>query len=189
MVKILNFKDIDSKEIIKAMKAGAIFIYPTDTIYGIGCNANNQDSVNKIRAIKGRDSDKPFSVIAPSKKWVYDNVVINNKNYIKKLPGPFTFIFNIKPRSPTKKINKGFGSLGVRIPDHPFTKLVQKAGIPFITTSVNFSSQMPVRLIKKIPNAILKKVDYVLDDGYLHRYPSTIINLMDETPTIIKRRM
>ncbi len=189
MAKILTFDELNPSEIIKRMKEGDIFIYPTDTIYGIGCNALNEESVEKIRKIKGREASKPFSVIAPTKKWIYDNLEIKNKNYIKKLPGPFTFIFNIKKGSLAKKINKGLDSLGVRIPDHEFTSFVKRANIPFITTSVNYSSQKPIRTIKEIPKSMLKKVDFVIDAGYLHRYPSTLINMTGDMPKIMKRRM
>jgi L-threonylcarbamoyladenylate synthase len=189
MAKILTFSELKSSEIVKKMKEGDIFIYPTDTIYGIGCNALNEISVEKIRKIKGREASKPFSVIAPTKKWIYDNLEVKNKNYIKKLPGPFTFIFNIKKKSLAKKINKGLISLGVRIPDHKFSNLIKRANIPFITTSVNYSSQKPIRSIKDIPKSMLKKVDFVVDDGYLHRYPSTLINMTEDMPKIIKRRM
>ncbi|MBT3395241.1 threonylcarbamoyl-AMP synthase [archaeon] len=189
MVKILTFDELNSSEIIKRMKEGDIFIYPTDTIYGIGCNALNQKSVDKIRKLKKRGGDKPFSVIAPTKKWIETNLEVENKNYIKKLPGPFTFLLKIKARSIAKKINPGFDIIGLRIPDHPFSNLVKLAKIPFITTSVNLSSKLPIRDTNKIPKSILKHVDFVIDDGYLHRYPSTIIDLTGKMPKIIKRRM
>ncbi len=189
MVKFISFEELDSKEVIDRMKAGDIFVYPTDTIYGIGCNALNQESVDKIRKLKKRGGDKPFSVIAPTKNWIETNLEVKNKNYIKKLPGPFTFLLKIKARSVAKKINPGFDLIGLRIPDHPFSNLVKRAKIPFITTSVNLSSKQPIRTTNKIPRGILKHVDFVIDDGYLHRYPSTIIDLTGEMPKIIKRRM
>ncbi|MCD4759843.1 threonylcarbamoyl-AMP synthase [archaeon] len=187
MPEIIDFKDIDAKEIVKRMKAGEIFIYPTDTVYGIGCNAMKSGSVAEIRKIKRRNDDKPMSVIAPSKKWIYDNFEVNKKGYIQTLPGPFTFILNIKNRCVARNVNPKGGSLGVRIPYHAFTRLVKRANIPFITTSVNFSGRKPIREIKDISRAILRNVDVVIDDGFLHNHPSTLIDLTEEMAKIVRR--
>ena len=65
-MKLLKINRINNQEIISKILEGDIFVYPTDTIYGIGCNAENIDSVNKIKQIKQRDRDKPLSIIAPS---------------------------------------------------------------------------------------------------------------------------
>jgi L-threonylcarbamoyladenylate synthase len=187
MVEIIPFGEINALDIIKRMKAGDIIIYPTDTVYGIGCNASKPGSVSFIRKIKGRDSDKPLSVIAPSKKWIYDHFEINRKSYIQTLPGPFTFILNMKRRGVARNVNPGSETLGVRIPYHAFTRLVQRANIPFITTSVNLSGQKPIREIKDIQRSILKKVDIVIDGGYLPNHPSTLIDLTGEIARILKR--
>jgi len=187
MVEIIPFGEIDASDIINRMKAGEIIIYPTDTVYGIGCNASKPGSVSLIREIKKRDANKPLSVIAPSKKWIYDHFEINKKSYIQTLPGPFTFVLNMKKRAVARNVNPGSETLGVRIPYHAFTRLVQRANIPFITTSVNLSGQKPVREIREIPRSILKRVDIVIDGGFLPNYPSTIIDLTGEIARILKR--
>ncbi len=161
-VKILK------QEILK----GKIFIYPTDTIYGIGCNALNKKAVNKIRQIKRRDK-KPFSVIAPSFEWITEKCIVNF-DLKKYLPGAYTIIL--------KKKNPSFLSwvsdkktLGIRIPNHHFTKKIQKVNVPFITTSVNFSGEKPSSSIDEIPKEILNKADYVVNEGKLNGKPSTLI--------------
>ena len=70
---------------------GKIFVYPTDTIYGLGCNALDGASVNKIKKMKGRDKDKPISVIAPSIDWIRENCIVDFDLH-KYLPGPYTLI-------------------------------------------------------------------------------------------------
>lgn len=177
----INVKEATSKirqeDIAKAIREGKIFIYPTDTIYGIGCDAENKESVEKIKEIKGRDN-KPFSVIAPSPTWIEENLVINEGlNISKYLPGPYTLIL--------KKKNPNFlnwvsntGSLGVRIPAHYFTEIIQKAGVPFITTSVNFSGEPFALKIEDIKKEIIDKVDYVIEaeeNEELGGKPSTLI--------------
>ena len=186
MPEIVNFDEIKKADIVKRIKQGEIFIYPTDTIYGLGCNALKQGSVQLIREIKKRDN-KPLSVIAPNKQWIYKNLKVNNKHFIKKFPGPYTYILEIKKRGVARNVNPGSKTLGVRIPDHPFTNLIKMANVPFITTSVKLSGKKPVRDLSKIPKEILKKVDIMIDNGFLHNYPSTVIDLTGKIAKIVKR--
>ena len=160
------------QNLTKEILAGKIFIYPTDTIYGIGCNALDEEAVEKIREIKCRDN-KPFSIIAPSMEWIKENLIVNVE-IEKYLPGPYTIIL--------KKKNPKFLSwvsstetLGIRIPKHPFCFQIQEAQVPFITTSVNKSGEIPSNKISEIKKEILNKTDYIIDAGELSGKPSTLI--------------
>jgi len=185
MTKIIKLKNIEEKGIIEKIKQGYIFIYPTDTVYGIGCNALNSSSVKKIREIK--KSKKPFSVIAPSKQWISKNFKIEKK-YLRKLPGPFTLILKMKRKNlVAEEINLNLKTLGIRIPNHRFTKIIQKSKLPFITTSVNISREQLISKVKEIPKEIFKKVDIVIDNGKSNKTPSTIIDLTKKIPRITKR--
>lgn len=187
MPEIIPLKKAREKKIVKAIKQGKIIIYPTDTVYGIGCDALNPDSVLKIRMIKQRDADKPFSIIAQSKQWIYKNFDVN-KSYVRKLPGPFTFLLRTKKdRLVSNHVTNNMNILAVRIPDHPFTKIIQKAKTPFITTSVNLSGHPPVTDISKIPRRIAKQVDIIIDAGKLSNRPSTIVDLTGNIARIILR--
>lgn len=187
MLKIIKLKKVKEKEIIKAVKKGKIIIYPTDTIYGIGCDALNTESVLKIRSIKKRELEKPFSIIAQSKQWVYKNFDVN-KAYVRKLPGPFTFILRTKKEKiVSNHVTANMNLLAVRIPDHPFIKVIQKAKTPFISTSVNISGEQPVTEISKIPKKIMKQVDIIIDAGRLSDKPSMIIDLTGNIARIIQR--
>ena len=126
------------KDLIKEILAGKIFIYPTDTIYGLGCDATNELSVNRIKEIKGRDKDKPLSIIAPSMGWIKNNFIFD-VNLDSYLPGPYTIILKKKEPSFLNWISSG-DSIGIRIPANNFTKEIQKADVPFVTTSVNMTS-------------------------------------------------
>lgn len=186
----LSRKQLENKEdfFLKEILNGKIFIYPTDTIYGIGCNALNEKSVEKIREIKQRES-KPFSIIAPSKKWIKDNCIVNKnaENWIKKLPGPYTLILKIKNKMAISKNITNTENLGVRIPSNWFAKLVAKSKTPFITTSVNVSGQPHIKSTEEISEKIRKNVDYIINDGALNNPPSTIVDLTKEIEEIIKR--
>ena len=159
--------------LIKEIKTGKIFIYPTDTIYGIGCNAEDKKAVNKIKNIKKREKNKPLSIIAPSKAWIRQHCIINT-NLSKYLPGPYTLILKKKRKNFLSHVSD-IDSLGVRIPKNSFTKQIQKSKLPFITTSVNLSKQKPITKPDQIPKTILKQIDYVIDAGTLNGKPSTLI--------------
>lgn len=187
MAKIMKLEKIKEEQIVKAIKQGKIIIYPTDTIYGLGCDALNTDSVLKIRMIKERDADKPFSIIAQSKQWVYKHFDVN-KAYIRRLPGPFTFLLRTKKEKlVSSHVTNNMNVLAVRIPDHPLTKIIQKAKTPFITTSVNLSGKPPINDVRKIPKKIIKQVDMIIDAGTLSSRPSTIIDLTGNIPRLIPR--
>lgn len=151
---------------------GKIFIYPTDTIYGIGCDATNIKSVEKIRGIKKRDL-KPFSVIAPSFDWIKDNFIVDF-DVKKYLPGPYTLLLKKKDINFLKHISEN-DRVGVRIPKNDFCFSVQVAGVPFVTTSVNVSGEPFAKNISDINKDILDSVDCVVDVGELNGNPSTLI--------------
>ena len=109
-------------DFVEDIKNGAIFIYPTDTIYGLGCDAENNESIGLIRKIKYRDKDKPISIIAPSKEWIKKHCIVEDKLLEKYLPGPYTLILKKKDKNFLKTVSSN-DSLGVRIPDCEFTEI------------------------------------------------------------------
>jgi L-threonylcarbamoyladenylate synthase len=163
-------------EIISAIKAGMIFIYPTDTIYGIGCDATNEDAVQKIREIKQRDQ-KPVLVIAPSKNWINANLFVPEMDKLDLLPGPYSLILKVKQKgfvAPSVSFDE---TLGVRIPNNWFTEIVSEAGIPFVTTSVNITGQKNMESLEDLSEDFLNQVDYVIYEGPNHGKQSTRIDL------------
>ena len=158
-------------------------IYPTDTVYGIGCDATNSKSVERIREIK--QSKKPFSVIAPSKDWIRENCEIQEK-YLEMLPGPYTFLVKPKSRLVCKETILGSEKIGIRIPNHEITREIQESGKPFITTSINKTGEPPYTDIKQIPKSILDKVDIIIDLGEISNKPSKILDLTTNPPQTIR---
>jgi len=172
-MKILTKDEVNvNKEVIlEVMKNGALFIHPTDTIYGIGCNATEEEFVDEVRGIKGRP-DSPFSVIAPSKKWIIENCVVDKK-LLKKLPGKYTLIFKLKKKAVVKEVNMGLDSLGVRIPKHWISNVVKKLGFPVVTTSVNITGKKPMTKLEEFKKL---KVDLILYEGVKKGKASTVID-------------
>ncbi|MFH0973384.1 MAG: Sua5/YciO/YrdC/YwlC family protein, partial [Candidatus Micrarchaeota archaeon] len=92
-------KALAEKEIARAIRSGAVIVYPTDTVYGVGCDARCAAAVRRIRALKGRSFAKPFSVIAPNKKWIQENCALSPQAaefLAKKMPEPYTMILRLK---------------------------------------------------------------------------------------------
>lgn len=164
-----------------------VFIHPTDTIYGIGCDATNPKLVARVRSLKQRDV-QPFSVIAPSKAWIRENFKITKKaeEWLKKLPGPYTLILEKKKNPVAKNTAPGLNTLGVRIPKHWIRFIVKKMGVPIITTSANITGGNFMRCLEDLDEQIRAGVDVIIYDGCLKRKPSTIIRL-DRVFKIIER--
>ncbi len=162
---------IISKDEVNLDELGeSVFIYPTDTIYGIGCDARDSESVKRIREIKEREK-KPFSVIAPSKNWIKENCFVGKE--LDKLPGAYTLILKLKKDCICKEVNNGLDTLGVRIPKHWFSEIVKKLGFPIVTTSVNTTGEKFMTCLDDLDKNI--KVDFVIYDGELNGKPSKII--------------
>ncbi len=159
-------------ELEEAILAGKVLVYPTDTIYGIGCDATNVKSVERIREIKRRDI-KPFSVIAPSFDWIEDNFIVDF-NIKEFLPGAYTLLLKKKEIHFLKHVSEN-DRVGVRIPNHDFCFSIQKVGVPFVTTSVNLSGEPFAKSISDIKKEILDLVDEFFDAGELNGNPSTLI--------------
>ena len=155
-----------------------IFIYPTDTIYGLGCDATKKKLVEKIRKIKNRDN-KPFSVIAPSVQWILNNFKVDKKLIKKYLPGPYTLLLEKKDRFFLSYIsNNEF--IGVRIPQCNFTKILQGLNVPIVTTSVNLSGENFANSVNEIDKRIFKIISIIVDGGKLSGKPSILIKKNQE---------
>ena len=180
-MRILNPDEFKMAKVsvIESILEGSVFIYPTDTIYGIGCNATNSNSVKKIRKIKGRAAN-PFSVIAPSVDWIKENCIVEKESeeWLKKLPGPYTLIFKLKNKKcVAKEVNPGLETLGVRIPKHWISKITAEADIPIVTTSVNKSGQDYMTSLEDLDDSINKGADFAIYDGEKEGKPSKIVDL------------
>jgi len=178
-MKIIKLREaLKSGDVRKAIADGKIFVYPTDTLYGIGCNIESRESAKKILKAKGRDSDKPFSVIVPSKEWIRKNTKITKENerFVDVLfPGPYTVILKAKEQIPYAVSKEG--SIGIRIPKNEFCDLIRSTGVLFITTSVNLSEEEPVYSVKRIPDQIKKIVDYAVDAGKIEGPASRVFDI------------
>ncbi|MCK5474436.1 MAG: threonylcarbamoyl-AMP synthase [Candidatus Aenigmarchaeota archaeon] len=153
-----------------------IIVYPTDTVYGIGCNAEDASLVNRVYIIKKRKRDVPVSVIAPSKKWILDNFVCEKEDIDKYLPGAYTLVVRKKDSQFLNAVSLG-DSVGIRMILHEFQDAVSAANIPFITTSANISGKETPKSFSDIDVELKNNSDIVVDEGTLKGKPSKIIDV------------
>jgi len=187
-MRILNIDEfkLEQKSIIDEIISGAVFIYPTDTIYGLGCNAQDSFAVIKIRKIKGRALN-PFSVIAPSLEWINKNCIVTKegKEWLRKLPGPYTLIFKLKNfNCVAKEVNPNLKTLGIRIPNYWIRKIVAGAEVPIVTTSVNKSNEDYMSSLEDLDPTIKASVDFIIYEGKKEGKPSKIVDLTEKVKVI-----
>ncbi len=168
---------------------GAVFIYPTDTIYGIGCNANDKQAVQKIRILKNRPNS-PFSVIVPSVDWIHENCLLTSeiKDWLAKLPGPYTFVMDLKnDLTLAPNVNPESDSVGIRIPDHWFVHEMEGYENPIITTSANKSGMDFMVSLDTLNKEIGENVDFIIYEGENHGRPSKIVDFRFEDINVRER--
>ena len=179
--------------VVELLKNGGVIIYPTDTVYGMGCDIFNQKAIEKILRIKGvklKDANLSFicydlSHISEFAKHISNPVF---KVMKKALPGPFTFILEASSKVP-KILNTKKKTVGIRVPDHLIPReIVNMLGNPIITTSIHDEDEVveystdPGLIYEKYENL----VDAVIDGGYGNNMPSTVVDCTGEEFEIVR---
>ncbi len=177
---------------IDVLKNGGIFIFPTDTVYGIGCLWNKDDAINHIYEIKQRDYQKPlsayFSSIEMMKDYVADIPDIFYKIAEKNLPGCLTLILNKKDKI-SNLATSNLQTLGIRIPDNKFIMdLIDKLGEPILGTSANISNEASIKKAGDAFQIFNQRVSLIIeDDQNMIGIESTIIDLTQVPPKILRQ--
>lgn len=175
---------------VEALRDGHIIIYPTDTLYALGCDALNNQAIERICKLKGIRSDKTnLSIICKDISQVAEYAKFNNDEFKmmkQNLPGAFTFIFPAMSRLP--KAFKGRKTVGVRIPDNKIaTLLVEKLGNPIMTASVDYDDEDFGTEPELIAQRYDDGVDLIIDAGRGGLEPSTIVDCTSGEPEITRQ--
>lgn len=185
-----NSREID--KVVRVLQDGGLVIYPTDTVYAIGCDALNVRAVEKICRMKGINPQKSdLSIICYDLSNISEYAKVNNavfKLMKKNLPGPFTFILPTSNELP--KIYKNRREVGIRVPDNPIIRtLVKELGNPILTMSVHDEDDVieystdPELIHEKYEN----QVNIVIDGGYGGMEPSTVVNCTTDEFDILRQ--
>ncbi|MEZ4857010.1 MAG: L-threonylcarbamoyladenylate synthase [Gelidibacter sp.] len=185
-----NARDI--KKVIDVLKKGGLIIYPTDTVYGLGCDINNIKALERVAQIKGVKLEKAnFSFVCHDLSNLSDYVKQIDSTTFKilkrALPGPYTFILPGAKTLPNPFKKKK--TVGIRVPNNNIAlEIVRQLGNPIISTSIHDEDEIIEYTTD--PELILEKwnnlVDLVIDGGYGDNLASTVIDLSEEEPTIVR---
>jgi len=186
-----NERAID--QVVEVLRKGGLIIYPTDTIYGLGCDITNPKAIEKICRIRGIKPEKAnFSFICHDLSHISDFIKpIDNTTFrvLKKaLPGPFTFIFNANNNVP-KLLSSNKKTVGIRVPDNNIARcIVKELGNPILSTSIKDDDELVE--YSTDPELIYEKyqelVDLVIDGGYGDNEASTVIDCTNGEFEIIR---
>ena len=181
------------QEIVDVLNDGGLIIYPTDTVYAIGCHGLKERAIERICNIKDIDPRKNnLSVICPNLSMVSEYAKVGNETFKllkRNLPGPFTFILNTNHRLP--KIFKNRKEVGIRLPDNSIIcEISTLLDAPLMTTSLPYDEDDDIEYITT-PELIDEKfgdqVDLVIDGGIGETEPSTIVDCTGDEPEIIRQ--
>jgi len=180
-------------KVVAVLKKGGLIVYPTDTVYGLGCDITNNKALERVARIKGVKLDKAnFSFVCHDLSNLSDYVkqidTATFKVLKRALPGPYTFILPGAKSLPNAFKKKK--TVGIRIPDNSIAlEIVKQLGNPIISTSIYDEDE--ILEYTTDPELILEKwdnlVDMVIDAGYGGNEPSTIIDFSEEEPKVIRK--
>ncbi|RVU89925.1 threonylcarbamoyl-AMP synthase [Flavobacterium columnare] len=177
----------------EVIKNGGIILYPTDTVWGIGCDATNPDAIKKIYALKQREESKSMIVLVNGDRMIYN--IFNNLpevawQILDVSEKPTTLVLD-NPRNVAPNIIAEDKTLGMRIVTEPFCfKLMERMKKPLVSTSANISGQPTPISFKEISPEIIKGVDYIvnLHQEKICNKPSTIIKITNDSQVKIIRK-
>lgn len=174
---------------VEILSKDGVVVYPTDTIYGLGCDVTSKRAVDRIRRIKGRDAHKPMSFVCGDLVQVSRFGHVSNfaHRILKRfLPGPYTFVLPATRETP-RILQSQQKTVGIRIPDHPVPlALVEQLGNPVLSTSANESEQDVITNPVDLERIMGHQVDMILECGTLPVEASSVISLVEDRIIILR---
>ncbi|MCX7634848.1 MAG: L-threonylcarbamoyladenylate synthase [Syntrophales bacterium] len=177
------------RRVVECLRDGGIIIYPTDTVYGLGCDLFNKRGIERIYEIKKRSRKQPLSFVCADLKDISRYALVSDyayKTMRRCLPGPYTFILQASRLVP-KIILPNRHTTGIRVPDHPTClAVVRELGQPIISTSVKTEDGELMTDPLVIRERFGHCVDMVIDGGVIPAAPSSVISLVDDKVEVLR---
>ncbi len=176
--------------VLDTLRRGGVIAYPTDTIYGIGCDIMNKKAIERVYQIKQRPKNNPFSFICSDLKNISQYAKVSNyayKTMRRLLPGPYTFILEGSNQVPKMMLTKR-KTAGIRVPDHKICMaIIQELGNPIISTSAASPDGELLSEPWLIDHHIGKQLDIVIDGGPVPGEPSSVVSLIGDEPDVYRK--
>ena len=174
----------------QALREGGVIVYPTDTIYGLGCDITVKAGLERIRRVKGTNAKKPMSFVCSDLNDISRYARVSNFAYriLKRcLPGAYTFVLPATKETPRMAQSRQ-KTVGIRIPDHPVPlALVKELGNPIISTSANRTAQEVLTDPVDLEEEFGPTVDIILECGQLPVQPSTVVSLVGDRVEVLRQ--
>lgn len=177
------------KQVADVLRGDGVIIYPTDTVYGLGCDINSKKALERVRRIKRIDNKRHLTFVFADLKQIsfYAQVTDNAYRILRRfLPGPYTFVLKatrLVPRIVLTKRNE----VGIRIPDNRVCQaLVAEVGNPILSSSVRMPDDQLLDDPREIERIYKGQVDLIVDGGVFLPEPSSIVSLLDDTPSVLR---
>jgi tRNA threonylcarbamoyl adenosine modification protein (Sua5/YciO/YrdC/YwlC family) len=185
------------EKICQQLRSGAVMLYPTDTVYAIGCDLMSKSALQRVRQIKQMSNDKPLTFLCSSLSNIAQYAFVSDPAYRTMrhlIPGPYTFILPATKLVPKLVMNPKRKTTGIRVPDHAVSQaLLQSLGNPIISTSAHVLEEEsphadnPYLSRFELFDALDKQVDIIVDTGEdLHYKTSTILDMTGNEPVILR---
>ena len=185
------------EQIVTALKKGAVMLYPTDTVYAIGCDLSVKSAVEKVRRIKQMSNDKPLTFLCSSLSNIAQYATVSDRAYrIMKhlIPGPYTFLLPATKQVPKLVMSPKRKTTGIRVPDHVLCQeLLKSLGNPIVSTSAHIpdrEGEYPTMYVEKalLFDALENQVDIIIDNSIEPGFKvSTILDFTTDEPEVVRQ--
>jgi len=176
-------------KIVEILRADGVIVYPTDTVYGLGCDIRSKKALERVRRIKKIDNKRHLSFVFADLKAIAEYAQVNDPAYKilrRYLPGPYTFVLQatrLVPRIVLTKRNE----VGIRIPDNRICQaLVAELGNPILSSSVRMPDDELLDDPREIGKMYKGQVDLVVDGGVIAPQPYSIVSLLEDYPQVLR---
>lgn len=179
------------QQVVELLENDGVIIYPTDTVYGLGCSIYSKKAMKRLHLIKKMDPKKPLTLICSNQTQIqeYTQGIETPifKLLRKHLPGPYTFVFRASKIVPKMMLTPR-STVGFRWPDHPITlAIVEMLGHPILSSSLRISEDQLYDDLQEIHDHFKKRVDAVVDGGSIFAEHSTIIDFSQGDPILLRQ--
>lgn len=176
---------------VQILDDGGVIIYPTDSCYALGCRIGDKAAMDRIRRIRGVDESHNFTLVCRDLSEIGTYAKVGNVAYrlLKSLtPGPYTFILKATHEVPRRLQHPKRKTIGIRVPEHKIVSmLLDELGEPIMSTTLNLSTDdLPLSDPSEMREILGHQVDLIIDGGYCGLEATTVVDLVDEVPTVIR---